>query len=123
MRVLQAGSWVGQRNVVETMIGSCGMRRVYRARDTHNGQPVALKVMLTPDDARAGREAIARFEREASLLARLHHPAIVGFVESGLTNASEPFLAMEWLEGDDLEPQTLDEGSVRRDVSTASAAD
>lgn len=103
MRILQAGSWVGQRFMVEAMVGAGGMGRVYRARDTHTGLPVALKVMLTTDEARSDREAVARFEREASLLSGLRHPAIVSFVESGLTDAGLPFLVMEWLEGEDLE--------------------
>lgn len=103
MRVLQAGSWVGQRFVVEALVGAGGMGRVYRARDTHSGQPVALKVMMTTDEQRADHDAVTRFQREANLLSRLRHPAIVGFVESGLTDTGQPFLAMEWLDGEDLE--------------------
>jgi len=46
--------------------------------------------------------ATRRFAREALVLAELRHPAIVGYVAHGLTDDGQPFLAMEWLEGEDL---------------------
>jgi hypothetical protein len=72
---------------------------VYRARDTSTGQAVALKLLhAAPSSSHAG----SRLSREARLLAELHHPAIVSYVAQGLTGEGEPFLAMEWLEGEDL---------------------
>jgi hypothetical protein len=60
--------------------------------------PVALKVM-----ARARREThAARFAREAGVLAELSHPAIVRYVVHGELPDGRPFLAMEWLDGEDL---------------------
>jgi serine/threonine protein kinase len=49
------------------------------------------------------REASERFDREADLLARLSHPNIVRHVAHGRTESGEQFLAMEWLEGEDLQ--------------------
>ena len=68
---------------IEKLIGRGGMGEVYRARDTKLGRDVAIKVLprvFTSDPNR-----LARFEREARLLASLNHPhigAIYGTVES-----------------------------------------
>ena len=59
------------------------MGEVYRARDTKLGREVAIKVL--PRDVRGEPERIARFEREAKLLAALNHPhiaAIFGMEET-----------------------------------------
>jgi serine/threonine protein kinase len=69
------------------------MGTVYRALDRLSGAPVALKL---PNAAHA--RALA----EADALAALDHPAIVRLVAHGFTDDGNPFLAMEWLEGEDL---------------------
>jgi hypothetical protein len=74
------------------------MGQVFRARDVHSGQPVALKLMHPTDS----QEAIRRFTREAEMLARLSHPGIVAYVAHGVSEDTQPFLAMEWLEGESL---------------------
>jgi tetratricopeptide (TPR) repeat protein len=73
------------------------MGSVYSATDSLSGQQVALK-LLHSDSA----EALQRFSREASVLAELCHPGIVSYVAHGLADNGLPFLAMEWLEGEDL---------------------
>ncbi|MDC0679562.1 serine/threonine-protein kinase [Sorangium sp. wiwo2] len=72
------------------------MARVYRALDRHTGKPVAEKV-LNADHVDA-----PRFRREAALLAELLDPRIVRYVDHGETAAGEPYLVMEWLDGEDL---------------------
>ena len=77
-------------------LGAGGMGEVYRARDTKLGRDVALKV-LPPVFARDAQR-MARFEREAKVLASLNHPniaTIFGVEESGST----PALVMELVEG------------------------
>src|SRR5690348_7129683 len=72
------------------------MGEVYRARDTRLGREVALKVL--PEAFARDAERMARFRREAQVLASLNHPniaAIYGFEDSGATHA----LAMELVEG------------------------
>jgi serine/threonine protein kinase len=59
---------------------------------------VALKLMTT-----AGRQPGKRFLREAQLLSELQHPAIVRYVTHGVTEENILYLAMEWLDGIDLE--------------------
>ena len=48
------------------------------------------------------KAATARFAREAEVLSELHHPGIVRYVAHGRTEPGRPFLAMEWLDGEDL---------------------
>lgn len=91
---MKTGDVVADRFEIEGLAGSGGMGRVYRALDRALGGTVALKVM----DARAPSE---RFEREAEVLARLHHPHIVRYVAHGFSRSGH-YLAMEWLDGEDL---------------------
>ncbi len=92
------GQTLGHYRVVEK-IGAGGMGEVYRAEDTKLGRDVALKVLserLTHDATR-----LARFEREARVLASLNHPniaAIYGFEEAN----GQRFLVLELVEGEDL---------------------
>ncbi len=92
------GTLVANRFTVEALAGRGGMGAVYRARDALSGQRVALKLLLPSPST----EAPLRFTREASLLAELRHPGIVSHIAHGLTEQGQPFLAMEWLEGEDL---------------------
>ena len=90
---------LAERFVVEREVGRGGVGIVYRAHDQVSGQPVALKVIaLAGIDA--GEEA--RFHREGRLLAALHHPAIVRVVAFGQLDEGQPYVAMEWLEGEDI---------------------
>jgi serine/threonine protein kinase len=75
------------------------MGEVYRARDTKLGRDVAVKVM--PDALAADLERIARFERQAKLLASLNHPNIAALF--GMADADgRHFLMMELVEGETL---------------------
>ncbi len=77
-------------------LGAGGMGEVYRARDTRLNRDVALKVL--PDAFAADADRLARFKREAQLLASLNHPhigSIYGFEESGDIHA----LVLELVEG------------------------
>jgi serine/threonine protein kinase len=77
-------------------LGEGGMGEVYRAADTKLRREVALKVL--PRAVAADPQRMARFEREAQLLAALNHPniaAIYGLEDSGATRA----LVMELVEG------------------------
>ncbi|WP_437527504.1 protein kinase [Sorangium sp. So ce726] len=73
------------------------MGAVYRAWDVTTGRRVAAKVLHDPSP-----QHLARFAREAELLARLAHPGIVRYVAYSAARESTPFLVMEWLEGEDL---------------------
>src|SRR5262245_48838352 len=95
---LSAGSRVGQYEVIAPL-GEGGMGQVYRARDTTLRREVALKIL--PETFSAHPDRVARFEREAQLLASLNHPHIAqihGVEQSGTIRA----LVMELVEGEDL---------------------
>ena len=69
---------------IESPIGAGGMGEVYRARDTKLDRDVALKIL--PDAFVDDAERLARFQREAKVLASLNHPniaAIYGLQEGG----------------------------------------
>ena len=94
-RVELIGRQIGTYQVL-SLLGFGGMGEVYRARDIKLGRDVALK-MLPPIFA-ADRERLARFEREARVLATLNHPhigGIYGLEESG----GAPVLVLELVEG------------------------
>jgi serine/threonine protein kinase/Tol biopolymer transport system component len=100
---LEAGRTLAQYRITAA-IGVGGMGEVYRATDTTLGRDVAIKVL--PSDLAQDPERLARFEREAKLLASLNHPNIAhvyGFENANLADGSAAhFLAMELVEGEDL---------------------
>ena len=84
---------------IKSQLGKGGMGEVYRAHDGKLGRDVAIKT-LPPEFAR-DPDRVARFNREAKVLASLNHPniaAIYGLEESGGTN----FLVLELAEGQTL---------------------
>ena len=84
---------------VTAFIGEGGMGEVYRALDTKLKRQVALKILPSSVAADAGR--LARFEREAEVLASLNHPNIAQIY--GVEDAADvKALVMELVEGDDL---------------------
>jgi serine/threonine-protein kinase len=95
---LASGTRVGPYEVVSAL-GAGGMGEVYRARDTKLQREVAIKVL--PEHLATDRDRLARFEREAQVLASLNHPHIAqiyGFEQSGQTHA----LVLELVEGETL---------------------
>jgi eukaryotic-like serine/threonine-protein kinase len=92
---LAPGTRLGPYEVV-ALVGAGGMGEVYRARDTKLTRDVALKIL--PEAFSLDGDRIARFRREAQVLAALNHPniaAIYGFEDSGSTHA----LVLELVEG------------------------
>jgi tRNA A-37 threonylcarbamoyl transferase component Bud32 len=80
-------------------IGEGGMGVVWKATDTSLGRDIAIKVL--PEALASDRVRMARFEREARLLASLNHPNIASIYGVGAEGGVR-FLAMELVEGDDL---------------------
>jgi serine/threonine-protein kinase len=104
-------------------LGEGGMGAVYRARDRKLGRDVAIKVL--PEAFTADAERLARFEREARVLASLNHPNIAGIYEIGNAGTVH-FLVMELAEGKDLSkhlargPMTLEEAlPLAKDIAEA----
>jgi hypothetical protein len=92
---------LGRRFVVEREVGRGGAGIVYRAFDLVTERTVALKVIAA--DAGVAPDEEQRLMREGQLLANLDHPGIVKTVAFGvLEETGLPFVAMEWLDGEDL---------------------
>jgi serine/threonine protein kinase len=111
---LSAGTRLGQYEVRE-QIGAGGMGEVYRATDTVLKRDVALK--LLPGAFARDPERLARFKREATLLASLNHTNIATIY--GLhSEGNQYFLAMELVEGEDLNQRIKRERCVTAGRST-----
>ncbi|HEU5076999.1 MAG TPA: serine/threonine-protein kinase, partial [Polyangiaceae bacterium] len=107
------GQRLSDRFEIRSIAGMGGMGVVYRAHDQDLGCDVALKVL------REGAEQ-ERFTREARLLSQLDHENIVKYVAEGVAPNGQRFLAMEWLDGQDLASRLQQERlSIREAVAIA----
>jgi serine/threonine protein kinase len=70
------------------------MSEVRRGEDTLLGRPVAVKLLLDYGDPRS----VARFQQEAQILARLHHPNVISVFDTGV-DGGDRFIVMELVEG------------------------
>jgi Tol biopolymer transport system component/tRNA A-37 threonylcarbamoyl transferase component Bud32 len=105
---IPAGRRIGVYEVT-ALIGSGGMGEVYQAHDTKLGRDVAIKVL--PEQFARDPERLARFQREAKLLAALNHPNIAtihGLEQSGDTH----YLVMELVPGETLRDRILRDGAL-----------
>lgn len=91
------------RYKLEGVIGAGGFGTVYRARHTVMNRVVALKLL----HGRPDEEQRQRFVREAQATAAIEHPSIVQVFDFGTTSDGEMFLAMELLEGEELEERRM----------------
>src|SRR5690348_1326327 len=94
---MRPGVVIAERFEIKQRVGAGGMGEVYRAIDRASGQAVAIKLLLHEETS-----SPARFMREAEVLAEFSHPGIVRHVAHGVLASGAPYLAMEWLEGEDL---------------------
>jgi serine/threonine protein kinase len=102
------GTFLGSYQILSPL-GVGGMGEVYRAKDTKLGRDVALKIL--PASFTNDPEHVARFRREAQVLASLNHPHIAQIY--GLEEANDTqFLVLELVDGD----YHGRSGEVRRDV-------
>src|SRR5262245_54251991 len=85
---------VGPYEII-SLLGSGGMGEVYRGRDTRLGRDVAIKVL--PSAFAQDPDRLARFQREAQVLASLNHPNI-----AAIYGVEENALVMELVEGSTL---------------------
>ncbi len=96
--LLVPGCRLGAYEIVATL-GAGGMGEVHRAHDTRLRRDVALKVL--PDEVASEPERLARFEREARIVASLNHPNIVTLHSIEEADGTR-FLTMELVEGRNL---------------------
>jgi serine/threonine protein kinase len=95
---LTIGTQLGSHEIT-ALLGKGGMGEVYRARDLKLKREVAIKVL--PEEFARDTDRVARFQREAEVLASLNHPNIAGIHELAESNGSR-FLVLELVEGETL---------------------
>jgi hypothetical protein len=93
---METGQTIGRFEILE-LAGAGGAGTVYCALDPTTSARVAVKVLHG-----LGEADVARFTREARLLARVRHPGVVRYVDHGHADGGSAYLVMEWLEGEDL---------------------
>ncbi|HMS04007.1 MAG TPA: serine/threonine-protein kinase, partial [Gemmatimonadaceae bacterium] len=88
--------------VLEALIGRGGMGSVWRGRRTDGryDATVAIKLLSSP---MLGADGEKRFRREGQILARLRHPNIAQLLDAGISDDGQPFLALEYVEGEHLD--------------------
>src|SRR5215213_3245607 len=111
---LNPGSRVGACEILSAL-GAGGMGEVYRARDTRLQRDVAIKVL--PDLFARDPERLARFEREARMLAALNHPHI-----AQVYGVEGTALVMEFVDGEDLSQRLARAGAIPLDEALPIAA-
>lgn len=99
---MKPGMRVAGRFEIEDFTIAGGMATIHRARDLETNEVVAVKIL-------SGRNVrdMERFSAEAVLLAELTHPGIVRYVAHGVLPDGDLYLAMQWLEGEDLSARLL----------------
>jgi serine/threonine protein kinase len=98
---LPLGTILGDAYKLQRRLAEGGMGTVYEAEQLRLRRRLAVKVMSR--ELAGNREAFSRFHREAEILSQLAHPHIVQIVDFGAAPAGQPYLVMEFLEGEDLE--------------------
>jgi hypothetical protein len=92
------GTKLGSHEIT-ALLGKGGMGEVYRARDTKLKRDVAIKIL--PDEFARDADRVARFQREAEVLASLNHPNIAAIHDLDEANGSR-YLVLELVEGETL---------------------
>jgi serine/threonine protein kinase len=92
------GRMIDGRYLVETSIGVGGMGGVYLARDLKVlGRTVVVKALLK--EAFQNEYVVKKFRQEAEALSRLDHPNIVGILDVGELEGSQPYLVLQFIDG------------------------
>ena len=105
---LPVGTVIGDTYRITRLIGIGGMGAIYEAAHLGVGRRVAVKMMSK--ELAAHPEALARFRREVKVTTELAHQHIVDVFDFGASPTGEPYLVMEYLDGEDLEQALEREG-------------
>jgi eukaryotic-like serine/threonine-protein kinase len=98
---------------VESLVGQGGMGLVYRAKDTHLQRQVAIKVLHS--ELISDRKLLRGAYEESKAASNLSHPNIVTIFDFGVSAKGQPFLIMDYLEGESLAEILNYEGSLHPD--------
>ncbi len=96
---LETGAVLGGWRVTGTLAKG-GMGELYLAERIHGrSPPAALKILLTRKGRATDEKMLKRFLQEADILSKIRHPNVVQFFDAGTSDAGEPFMVTELLEG------------------------
>ena len=98
---LPAGSILADKFLIEKVLGRGGMAIVFKAKQLLMDRSVAIKMML-PEVAK-DKTTAQRFQREAKNASRLRHPNVITIYDYGVTPEGQPFIVMDYLQGNSLE--------------------
>lgn len=96
----QAGSYILDRLLGDGGMGSVWLAHPRGAAGDAIAEPVAIKLLNLERLTAAGS---SRFRREGRALSRLSHPGICRFIEAGVTQAGQPYLALEYVDGEPID--------------------
>jgi serine/threonine protein kinase len=94
------GKVVAKKFKIEKLLGVGGMGKVYKARQLSLDKAVVVKVLH--DHFREDPQLVQRFQREAKAASRLNHPNSIQIIDFGQDDSGVVFMAMEYLQGQDL---------------------
>lgn len=98
---IYTGQTLNDRYRINRLIGRGGVGEVYHGKHLLVGRPVAIKILR--DKYAGNRSMIVRFFREAQAAAAIGHKHIIDIFDVGVTEQGDPFIVMEYLEGESLE--------------------
>jgi serine/threonine protein kinase len=97
---------------IVSVLGRGGTSVVYKARHQLMDRQVAIKMLLWSGDALHDEKKIRRFQQEARTTSRLNHPNIATLYDFGVSPQGQPFLVMEYIEGQSLEDLITNQGKL-----------
>lgn len=98
---LPPGSILAEKYLIQSVVGKGGMAVVFKARHLLMERTVAIK-MLLPEIAK-DETTVKRFQREAMAACALRHPNIITIYDFGVSDENQPYIVMDFLQGQSLE--------------------
>ncbi len=118
---MERGDWIGKFEILAPLKAG-GMGEVYLAEDVRTCEKVALKVL--PRRQKGNPSLKDRFRAEAEMYRTLSHPNVVRYIESGEDfEKQEPFVALEFIRGQDLSQLLKDLGRIPLDMALSMLLD
>jgi len=100
---------IADRYTVLCKLGQGGMGRVFKAHDRILDRDVAVKLL---NRELCDNHFVLRFQQEARAASQLKHPSILCVLDFGLLSSRQPYMVMEWVDGESLQQRIEREGSV-----------
>jgi serine/threonine protein kinase len=103
------GATLDGRYFIERSLGQGGMGQVYLAKDLQlHSRAVVVKLLL--EETCKDEYILKKFRQEMEALSRIHHPGVIGIIDSGELTDGKPFIVMEYVDGVNLRSVLKPEG-------------